>query len=97
LVQRISPRQIHHHNFINSDRDKYRAISFAQLASFIFAPTAEGDSISMTEQVPSAVRSLNEKSVALTGFMLPVQTENNLTTDFLLLRNQSVCASNHPV
>jgi len=77
--------------FISSDGDKYRVISFAQLASFIFAPAAEGDSISLTEQVPTAVRSLNEKSVALTGFMLPVQTENNLTTDFLLLRNQSAC------
>jgi hypothetical protein len=77
--------------FIESEGEKYRVVSFAQLASFIFASTADADSIAMTEQVPVPVRALNEKSVALTGFMLPVQTENNLTTDFLLLRNQSAC------
>jgi hypothetical protein len=77
--------------FMESDGEKYRITSFAQLASFIFAANADTDSIAMTEQVPAPVRALNEKSVALTGFMLPVQTENNLTTDFLLLRNQSAC------
>jgi hypothetical protein len=77
--------------FMESDGEKYRLISFAQLASFIFASNADADSIAMSEQVPASVRALNEKSVALTGFMLPVQAENNLTTDFLLLRNQSAC------
>jgi hypothetical protein len=77
--------------FMESDGEKYRVVSFAQLASFIFAANADTDSLAMTEQLPAAIRYLNEKSVAVTGFMLPVQTENNLTTDFLLLRNQSAC------
>src|SRR5438874_732625 len=63
--------------FIESDGDRYRVISFAQLASFIFMPNADTDSLAMSEQMPALVRALNEKSVALTGFMLPVQTENN--------------------
>jgi hypothetical protein len=85
--------------FINWDGEKYRVISFAQLASFIITSGSEvaaasGDSTvnnTVQEQVPDVVKALNEKSVALTGFMLPVHTENGLTTDFLLLRNQSAC------
>jgi hypothetical protein len=85
--------------FIVSNGEKYLVVSFAQLAAFIFKitpenPSADSDSLTtaqIREQVPAAVRSLSEKSVALTGFMLPGQTQNCLATDFLLLRNQSAC------
>jgi len=81
--------------FINFEGGKYLAVSFARLASFPF--TAGSGNVDSTdsaydeEQVPRAIKSVNEKSVAVTGFMLPVHTADQLTTDFLVLRNQSAC------
>ena len=86
--------------FLVAGGQKYLSVSFAELASFTFKAIAEtlgseGDSantkMEVKQQVPDAIKSLNEKSVAITGFILPVHTENGLTTDFLLLRNQSAC------
>jgi hypothetical protein len=86
--------------FIVSNGEKYLAVSFAQLADFSIrttpeVPGVESDSLSgrstISDQVPRAIKSLGEKAVALTGFMLPVQAKDGLTTDFLLLRNQSAC------
>jgi hypothetical protein len=85
---------------IVSGGEKYLLISFTQLASFALrtAPKMASENpdsmvgeTQVREQVPDAVKSLSEKSVAVTGFMLPVRTQGELTTDFLLLRNQSAC------
>jgi hypothetical protein len=81
--------------FINFEGEKYLTVSFARLASFPFTASSGNvdptDSTPDEEQVPHTIKSLNEKSVAVTGFMLPVHTADQLTTDFLLLRNQSAC------
>ena len=81
--------------FIDFEGGKYLAVSFSRLASFPFTASSGNvdstDSAHDEEQLPRAIKLLNEKSVAVTGFMLPVHTADQLTTDFLVLRNQSAC------
>ena len=84
--------------FIVSGGEKYASVSFTRLASFTYQAqqTAQAtsdavDSIGQEAQIPAGIKSLNEKSVAVTGFMLPLHSSGDLATDFLLLRNQSAC------
>ena len=85
---------------VEQDGKKYLNLTFARLASFPFKVTPEvadaNDhpqiaSAQVREQVPEAIKALSEKSAAVTGFMLPVSVNDGLTSDFLLLRNQSAC------
>jgi hypothetical protein len=84
---------------IVSEGEKYASVSFARLASFSYrtqettdATSPEGTDTAVEEaQIPAGIKSLNERSVAVTGFMLPLQSSGEFTTDFLLLRNQSAC------
>ncbi len=46
--------------------------------------------------VPRAVRQLDGKEVALTGFMLPIRIHNHLVTEFMLLRTQNTCCFGIP-
>jgi len=87
-------------NLVVFDRKKYLPISFAQLSSFQLklpkpvrdaGPPPELVAVSISDQVPVSIKWLNEKQVAVTGFMLPVRVEAGLTTDFLLLKNQNAC------
>jgi uncharacterized protein len=80
--------------------DKYVPVSFAELASFQFKVTPEiadanFDPSKATketgDQIPDSINALNRKSVAVTGFLLPVNLKHGLATEFLLLRNQSAC------
>jgi hypothetical protein len=72
-------------------------LSFDVLSSFPFRPpphdpkTPDGDSELGMEQVPEAVRQLDGRRVAITGFMLPIRVKEGHVTEFLLLRDQSLC------
>jgi hypothetical protein len=78
----------------------YRQVTFTQLSGFQFQvtddlvnpPTDVADANQkVREQIPDAVWKLNDKDVALTGYMLPVQLKDGLATDFMLLPNQMTC------
>ena len=80
--------------------EKYADLSFVQLASFPFEVTPEmayvnsdpaTASVQTLAQLPDTIKALNEKAVALSGFMLPIRTQGGLASEFLLLRNQSAC------
>lgn len=84
--------------FIISDGEKYLSVPFTKLASFTYRTQevagANSDGVDTTiaeAQIPVNIKSFNEKSVAVTGFMLPLHSSGDLATDFLLLRNQSAC------
>lgn len=79
---------------------KYLRVSFARLSSFEFKVTdpiadANGDLSAASEmvsaQVPDTVKFLNEKQVAVTGFVMPVKISDGLATEVLLLKSQSAC------
>lgn len=46
-----------------------------------------------TSQIPASIRALNEKPVALRGFMLPlkVNVRQGIVTEMLLMKDQSMC------
>lgn len=80
--------------------DKYQMVSFGQLAGFVF--TVSEDILSMEtdpvlatskvlQQIPPELKKLNERAVALTGFMLPVKMNDGMVTDFMLLPNTMGC------
>ena len=86
-------------------RLQYLPISFEELAGFRFLVTdqvfeAKHDSVTASrmtlEQIPKAVKALSEREVSLRGFMLPMQYEGKLATEFLLMRNQGLCCYGIP-
>jgi len=81
------------------------SVGFDQLAGFPFevtdqmvdAPTnAAGASLMTLAQIPDGIKALNEKEVSVRGFMLPLNFRGGLATDFLILRNQSMCCYGIP-
>ncbi len=83
----------------SGDRD-YLSVGFDWLASYEFEVTddlleAKGDLKTLAEKsnsmIPETVRKLNESSVALKGYMLPLKVEQGQVTEFLLMRDQSMC------
>ena len=46
--------------------------------------------------VPAAIRKLDGKEVAITGFMLPTRIHNKLVTEFMLMRTQNTCCFGIP-
>jgi hypothetical protein len=78
----------------------YTPVNFTTLARFLIAEPAPGTAAAASEQarwtevlrqIPTEIRELDGKKVAVTGYMLAVSLQNGLTDEFLLLRNQSVC------
>jgi len=84
---------------------KYASIGFDVLSGFRFVVTDQMADSSKDrtlassktlEQIPPAVKALNEQEVSLKGFMLPMKVNGSLTTDFLLLKNQGLCCYGLP-
>ncbi|HWV98940.1 MAG TPA: DUF3299 domain-containing protein [Candidatus Acidoferrum sp.] len=84
---------------------QYLPIGFEKLSGFPFWVTdqmmdgkdnAIAASLKTMGQIPGEVKALNEKQVSLRGFMLPMKYEGKLTTEFLLLKNQSLCCYGVP-
>ena len=48
-------------------------------------------SLEIRRQIPESVKALNEKRVSIKGFMLPLTVHDGKASQFLLLRNQSMC------
>jgi hypothetical protein len=74
----------------------YQAVGFDKLASFTF--TAPGYEATGTEpakpgneQIPDRIKDLNEKKVAVTGFMLPVKMDGGLVKELLLVKDPMMC------
>ena len=90
LAQLLEPRE----------KKKYQAIGFDTLSAFPFMVTKEmltstNDfsvwSTNTLYQIPDRVKALDDHGVALSGFMLPMKYEGRFTTEFLLLKDRSLC------
>jgi hypothetical protein len=75
----------------------YLTMGFDRLSDFEFDPTkvtatsdagviAAGD-----ELIPPTIRRLDGQKVAISGFMLPMKTEDGVVTELLLMRTQMAC------
>lgn len=72
-------------------------VSFDWLASFDYEIPPEESAKTVPEntenasQIPQKIRNLDEKEIALKGFMLPLKMEKGRVTEFLIMRDQSMC------
>jgi len=76
--------------------DGYEGVSFDKLASFAYEVpldpvTNKVELAKLNAQIPARIKSLDKKSVAIRGFMLPLKVENGLVTELLIMRDQSMC------
>ena len=55
------------------------------------APVADEEGVVYKEQIPEAIHALNQKTISLKGFMLPLKVEQGLVTEMLIMRDQSMC------
>ncbi len=78
-------------------KDGYQTVGFDKLASFTFdmpdepAATNSAPVAAPKDQIPVAIKALNNERVALKGFMLPLKVESGLVTEMLIMRDQSMC------
>jgi hypothetical protein len=77
-------------------KGEYLGIGFDKLSGFdpgLSAAEAATAPASATKGVfiPDNIKQLNGTPVAVQGFMLPLKVENGIATEFLLLKDQSLC------
>ena len=77
-----------------ASKTDFASIGFDLLASYNFE-VPDGPSTNKTEtadaQIPAKVKAFDKKKVSMTGFMLPLKVEGGTVTEFLLLKDQSMC------
>jgi hypothetical protein len=93
-------RKLNAPNAPRRSKEDYLAVGFDTLSSFRFVVTdrmvdatqdSAGASLGTTSQIPNEIKALNEKNVAIKGFMLPVKFDGAFTTEFLILKSQGLC------
>jgi hypothetical protein len=75
----------------------YDAVGFDFLSGFEFNPPDYDPSApdakppSGADQIPANVKALDQRKVAVTGFMLPTKMEGSLVVEFLLVKDAMMC------
>jgi hypothetical protein len=76
--------------------DDYITVGFDQLASYNFeiddAPyTNQPAADKANDQIPARVKAFDQKKVSIKGFMLPLKVAAGEVTEFLIMKDQSLC------
>lgn len=77
--------------------DGYEVVGFDRLAAFEFTPpdydptVANKQPPSGADQIPAAIKALDQRKVAVTGFMLPTKMDKGLVVEFLLVKDAMMC------
>ena len=80
--------------------DGYLVMGFDKLGAYNYeiADESNGPATNQTasatqkqDQIPASVRALDNKEVALKGFLLPLKVDGGLVTELLVMRDQSMC------
>lgn len=78
----------------NETKDGCVPVGFDLLASYNF-DVPDGASTNKTDsadaQIPAKVKAYDKRKVSITGFMLPLKVESGAVTEFLILKDQSMC------
>jgi len=96
LVELVQPIIGTGEELLPEEIDGYQGLTFDKLASFAYEVpldpvTNKVELAKLNAQIPERIKSLNEKPVAIRGFMLPLKVENGLVTELLIMRDQSMC------
>ena len=85
-------------------KDGYLQTGFDKLAGFpirlkwqLTDPVRIKGQQKVMGDLPDDVKALDQKKIAVKGFMLPVKIDGGLVTDFLLLRTQARCCYGLPI
>jgi hypothetical protein len=70
--------------------DGYENVGFDRLAAFAYTPP-ETENAKPTDQIPAAIKALDQRKVAVTGFMLPTKMDKGLVKEFLLVKDAMMC------
>ncbi len=70
--------------------DGYENVGFDRLASFSYTPP-EAEGAKPADQIPAPIKALDQRKVAVTGFMLPTKMDKGLVTEFLLVKDAMMC------
>ena len=73
--------------------DGYAKVGFEKLSSFHYVMPDEASETNQPpkDQFPPGIKSLNDKPIALRGFMLPLKIDQGLVTEMLIMKDQSMC------
>lgn len=84
--------------------DGYLEIGFDRLSAFpprwspvTTNPVTLAWTPKLVNPVPPEIKALEGKEVAVRGFMLPIRTEDGLTTEFTIMKNQQFCCYGKPL
>jgi hypothetical protein len=73
-------------------------VGFDKLASYNFDIPDDAPVTNQTatvdkadEQIPANVKAFNQKKVSIKGFMLPLKVQDGSVTEFLIMKDQSMC------
>jgi hypothetical protein len=78
----------------------YQRFGFDTISAFPFEVTSEmadgstnlvAASAATRAKIPDSIQALDNRQTAIRGFLLPLKTNNGLTYEFLLMRNQNMC------
>jgi hypothetical protein len=76
----------------------YLTVGFDKLASYNFdvpnddpVTNAPAGPDKADEQIPASVKAFNQKKVSIKGFMLPLKVDSGVVTEFLIMKDQSMC------
>src|SRR4051812_24542071 len=70
--------------------DGYENVGFDRLASFEYTPP-ETEAAKAPNAIPDKIKSLDQRKVAVTGYMLPTKMDKGLVTKFLLVKDPMMC------
>ena len=75
--------------------EAYEQVGFDRLAAFKFVPpepTMDGsEPKGGEEQIPADIKALSGRKLTITGYMLPVRLAQGRATEFLLVKDPSMC------
>ena len=84
--------------------DGYLQVGFEKLASFqVFVLYQVTDPVRLTSvqrlnrPIPDFIKSLDNRKIAIQGFMLPLKLENARATEFLIMKSRSMCCYGIPL
>jgi hypothetical protein len=69
--------------------DGYENVGFDRLAAFDYTPPEAETAVK--DQIPAKIKALDQKKVAVTGFMLPTKMDKGLVKEFLLVKDAMMC------
>ncbi len=77
--------------------DGYETVGFDRLAAYAFTPPDYDPTVpnakppSGADQIPAAIKALDRRKVAVTGYMLPTKMDKGLVVEFLLVKDPMLC------